>query len=115
MSREFRAKTPIISCTVDEQRETLYTCPPNCRTSVPLVYIVNTNGTVSVTFEIYKADVDTHFFIVAGKNLGTGESIQLSDGYIVLEPGDKLEVTPDGSDPIVDALCTVEETFIPLG
>jgi hypothetical protein len=115
MAKEFRAKTPIIACTVSGQRETLYTCPPNCRASVPLVYIVNANGTVSVVFEIYKAAVDDHFFIIAGKNLATGETIQLSESYIVLEPGDKLEVTPTGSDPLVDALCTVEETFIPLG
>ena len=115
MAKEFRAKTPIIACTVSGQRTTLYTCPPNCRASVPLVYIVNANGTVSIVFEIYKAAVNTHFFIIAGKNLSLGEAIQLSDGYIVLEPGDKLVVTPTGTTPDVDALCTVEETFIPLG
>jgi hypothetical protein len=115
INKGFREKTPIISCTVDEQREILYTCPSNCRARVPLVYIVNANGTVSIVFELYKAATDTHFFIIAGKNLGTGESLQLSDGYIVLEPGDKLEVTPTGSTPIVDALCTVEEIFIPVG
>ena len=115
INKGFREKTPIISCTVDGQRKTLYTCPPNCRARVPLVYIVNANGTVSVTFEIYKADVNFHYFIVAGKNLSLGQSIQLSDGYIVLEPGDKLVVTPTGSTPVVDALCTVEEIFIPVG
>ena len=115
INKGFREKTPIISCTVDGQRETLYTCPPNCRARIPLVFIVNANGTVSVVFQIYKADVDTHFFIIAGKNLGTGEFIQLSDAYIVLEPGDKLEVTTNGSTPIVDALCTAEEIFIPVG
>ena len=34
---------------------------------------------------------------------------------LVLEPGDKLEVTATGSTPRVDAFCTVEEIFIPVG
>lgn len=113
--KNFREKSEIITCTVDGQRETLYTCPLNCRARVPLVYIVNANGTVTVTFEWYRAAEDTHFFILSGKNLGTGEALQLSESYIVLEPGDKLEVTPDGTTPIIDALCTVEEMFIPVG
>lgn len=109
---EIRSKTLIISCTSTTVRETLYTCPPNCRAKVPLIYVVNANGTVSVTLEIYKAASETHFFILSGKNLSTSEFIQLSDGYIMLEPGDKIEVTPTGTDPIVDAVCTVEEQFI---
>lgn len=113
--KNYREKSEIISCTVDGQRETLYTCPLNCRARVPLVYIVNANGTVTVTFEWYRAADDTHYYVVSGKNFSTGESIQLSDSYIVLEPGDKLEVTPDGTTPIVDAICTVEEVFIPVG
>jgi hypothetical protein len=107
-----KAKTPIISATVDGTRVTLYTCPPNCRAKVPLVFIVNANGTVTVTLEIYKAASETRFFILSGKNLSTSEYIQFSEGYIMLEPGDKIEVTPDGTDPVVDALCTVEEQFI---
>lgn len=107
-----RVKTPIISCTVEDQRETLYTCPPNCRTKIPLVYIVNANGRTSVVFEIYKAATDTHFYILSDRNFFKSEFIQFSDAYIVLEPGDKLEITPSGNDtPLVDALCTAEETF----
>jgi hypothetical protein len=114
-----RVKTPIISCTVQDQRETLYTCPPNCRTKIPLVYIVNANGNTDITFEIYKAASNTHFYILSGKNFAASEFIQFSDSYIVLEPGDKLEVTPSGnSSPLIDAFCTAEETFYgnsPLG
>jgi hypothetical protein len=82
---------------------------------IPLVYIVNANGTVSLTFEIYKALEDTHFFILAGKNLALGETIQLSESYIVLEPGDKLVLTCTGATVDVDALCTAEEIFVPVG
>lgn len=113
--KSYREKSVIISCTTDAQTETLYECPSNCRARVPLVFITNVNGTVSIEFKWYRAADTTSYFIIGGKNLGTGEFIQLSDGYIVLEPGDRLEITPAGSTPIVDALCTVEEIFIPVG
>ena len=110
--KDFRPKTNIIACTVQDQRETLYTCPNNCIAKVPLVYLVNANGNCTVNFEWYVAEQDTHFFVVGGKNLSSGESVQLSDGYIVLNPGDKLEVTPlNNTTPQIDALCTVEEIF----
>jgi len=76
---------------------------------------VNANGTTSITFEIYKAATDTYFFIIAGKNLALGETIQLSNSYIVLESGDKLVITCTGATVNVDALCTAEEIFIPVG
>jgi len=113
--KSYREKSVIAAFTTDGVRETLYECPLNCRARVPLVYMVNANGTVDVTFEWYRASDTTHYYIISGKNLGTGDTIQLSDGYIVLEPEDKLEITVDGTTPQVDALCTVEEIFIPVG
>ena len=113
--KNYKEKSEVIACTADGVTETLYTCPSNCRARVPLVYIVNVNGTVSVDFTWYRASDTTSYFIIGGKNLSTGETIQLSDSYIVLEPGDKLELTPTGTTPQVDALCTVEEIFIPVG
>jgi hypothetical protein len=60
--------------------------------------------------------LDEHYFILGGKNLTLGEFIQFSDSYIVLEAGDKLEITPTSNDtPDIHAFCTVEETFIPVG
>lgn len=113
--KEVRARTPIVKCEVSATRTPFYTCPPNCRTKIPLVYIVNANGNASITFEIYKADSDSYFFIIAGKNLALGETIQLSESYIVLEPGDQLVITCTGATINVDALCTAEEMFIPVG
>lgn len=113
--KEVRARTPITKCTVSATRTVFYTCPPNCRAKIPLVYIVNANGTVTISFEIYKAESDSYFFIVTGKNFALGESLQLSDSYIVLEPGDQLVLTCTGSTVDVDALCTAEEMFIPVG
>ena len=113
--KEPRARTPIVKVTTSATRIPFYTCPPNSRARIPLIYIVNANGTVSVTFEVYKAATDSYFFIIAGKNLALGETIQLSDGYIVLEPGDQLVITCTGATVDVDALCTAEEIFVPVG
>ena len=112
----FRERTPIISCTVDGVRETLYTCPNNCRARVQFIYLVNGDGAVAVTLEIYKAGVSTHYYILSSKNMALGDTFcPVERSYIVLEPGDKLEVTAVGTAPLVDAFCTVEEIFIPVG
>lgn len=113
--KEARARTPIVKVTASATRTPFYTCPPNSRAKIPLIYIVNVNGTTSITFEIYKAAEDTHFFIVSGKNLAEGGTLQLSDSYIVLEPGDQLVVTCTGATVNVDTLCTAEEIFVPVG
>lgn len=109
---ETRDRSVIIDCTTAaDSPYVLYTCPANCRAKVPLVFITNANGTNTITFKWYRASLDTSYFIIGGKNTSLGEFIQLSDGYIVLEPNDRLEVTI-GSNGVVDAICTVEETFL---
>lgn len=111
-----RARSVIKSFETENLRETLYTCPANCRSRMILLYLVNANGTTSVDIEWYRASDDTHYFILGGKNLSSGEFIQFSDSYIVLEAGDKIEFTPkNNATPLIDAFCTVEETFIPVG
>ncbi len=110
-----REKSNIIACTVSGTTYTLYECPAQCRARVPLVFITNANGSVTVDFEVYKAANTTSYFVIGSKNMATGEFIQLADGYLVLEPGDKLEVTATGTTPRVDAICTVEEIFRPTG
>lgn len=111
-----REKSPLIACTVSGTVYTLYTCPANCRARVPLVFMTNANGTATVNFKIYKAVNTTSYFIIGGKNLALGEFIQLeNETGIILEPGDRLEVTATGATVNVDALCTVVEQFIPVG
>lgn len=117
MSKPFsREKSPILACTISGTVYTLYQCPANCVARVPLVFITNANGTASINFKIYKADVGISYFVIGGKNLGTGEFIQLeSQAGLILSPGDRLEVTATGATILVDALCTVIETFKPVG
>lgn len=112
----FRERSPLIACTVSGTVYTLYTCPQNCVARVPLVFIANANGTVSVVMKIYKVSTASSYYVIGGKNLGTGEFIQLSDNTgLVLEAGDKIEVTATGATVVVDALCTVIEQFKPIG
>lgn len=108
---EPRAISKVIACTT-AGTYVLYTCPPNCRAKIPLVFITNANGTNSITFKWYRKVTDVSYFIIGGKNLSLGEFIQFSGSYIVLDPEDRLEVTL-GSNGNVDALCTAEETFTP--
>lgn len=111
-----RSRSVIKSFETENTRETLYECPANCRSRMILLYFVNANGTTSVDIEWYRASDNTHYFILGGKNMSSGEFIQFSDSYIVLEPGDKIEFTPkNNATPLIDAFCTVEETFIPVG
>lgn len=111
-----REKSPILACVVSGTVYTLYQCPANCVARVPLVFITNANGTASVNFKIYKADINTSYFVIGGKNLSTGEFVQLNNEVgLVLAPGDRLEVTATGATILVDALCTVIETFKPVG
>lgn len=78
-----------------------------------LLYVSNHNN-AATDFEIMWDRADgTDAFIVAGKNLGVGEFLQWSDGFIVFEPGDALKVTPSNNiSPELTTIATVEEFFV---
>lgn len=113
---------------VDNTLYDLYTCPANCRAEVTMLHIVNANGNTSVFAywyihpnnvpEALKATYPAGYTsnIIGGKNFSVGEYLLLTGATLVLEPGDKLQVKSVGAvPPHVDALCTVTETFIPVG
>ena len=106
----------------------LYTCPANCNAEVTMLHIVNANGHTSVFayWNIAAANVPPALQatyptgyssnIIGGKNMSVGEYILLTGATLVLQPGDKLQVKSVGANPPhVDALCTVTETFVPVG
>lgn len=105
-----RATSKVISCTTAGEH-TLYTCPSNCRAKIPLVFFTNANGSNTVSLLWYRKQDNYDYYIIGGKNMSFGEYVQLSDGYIVMEPEDRL-IIELGSSGLVDALCTAEETFI---
>lgn len=111
--RASRKVTYAVSCTVEDQQETLYVCPANCRSEMSLLFLSNNDSSTDVSVMWDRAD-GTHAHILGGKNLHLGEYLQFSDGIVVFEAGDAMHVTVSGnSSPHMDVLCTVEEIFLP--
>jgi hypothetical protein len=101
---------------VNNSFQTLYTCPNNCLAEVTMLYIVNANGNASPTVVWERASDSAVFTILGGKNFNQGDSTLLTGATLVLEPGDILKCkTTNNNTPEMDFMCTVIETFIPIG
>lgn len=105
-----REKSQVIACTTSGVYN-LYTCPKNCRSKVVLVFVTNANGNNTVSISLYKKNVDTSYYILGSKNMSQSDFVQFSGSYLVLEPEDRLDVSITTLG-VVDAICTVEETFL---
>lgn len=92
---------------------TVYTCPANFTSKVTLVFISNrTNGNVTVKLTWDDASNGDAHNILSAYTIGGYNFLQLSDGYIVLNSGDKLEVTTlSGAN--IDVIVSCEEYFDP--
>ena len=106
-----------VVCDTQDQAETLYTCPANCRAEITMLYCVNANGgNTSALAKWIRASDSAEFRLIGGKNLAAGEFILLTGATLVLEPGDQLTcIATANATPELDYLCTVIETFIPVG
>ena len=95
--------------------EDVYTCPANCVAEVTYI-IVNNSGasTNTVSIKWYDSSASYASGFIEGKSLNAGAYIELPDVELVLEPGDKIQVTPVSAGHI-DSVLTVTETFIPVG
>ena len=103
-------------CNVENQTFDLYTCPANCRAEVEMLMIVNAGGNTTVTVTWYDASKSYSSRIVGGKNMTAGEYLLFTGASLVLEAGDKIQIKPTGNaSPHIDGLCTVVETFVPVG
>jgi len=121
VTRPSRFKSYANHCIVDGTQVTVYTCPPNTIAYMSLVFITNPTASASdiqVRWYDYSNSNDD-IYIIGGKNLASGEYIQLSSAFLVLEEGDTLRATADntagGNDPHIDIITTVEEVFLPNG
>jgi hypothetical protein len=95
--------------------ENVYTCPANCVAELTFVHVVNGGGsTNSVDVEWYVAEDDYTSHFLSGKSLGSGENTTFIDIDLVLQPGDRIQVTPASAGHI-DTILTVTETFVPIG
>ena len=116
VTRPSRVISYTTECTVEDAVETIYTCPANCRALMHLLFITNPNGNTSISVLWNRADpAHDDVYVIGGKNMTSGEYIKFDGSYIVMEPGDTMTLTPTGnSSPRIDAICTVEEIFLPL-
>lgn len=105
-----------VSCEVEDTVYSLYTCPSNCRAEVTMLLLVNANGNTTVNAFWYDDSEADSFNILGSKNMTTGEYVLLTGATLVLEPDDEIRVQATGkASPNIDAMCTVTETFIPVG
>jgi hypothetical protein len=94
--------------------EVIYTCPANCVAEVTFIHVHNSTGNTNIQIEWYVAEDSYTSHFLEGKNLGAAEYVQFPDIELVLQPGDKIQVTPDTAAHI-DTILTVTETFVPVG
>jgi hypothetical protein len=94
--------------------EVVYTCPDNCVAELTFIHVHNSTGNVSIEIEWYVAADNYTSHFIEGKNLGASEYLQWTGIELVLQPGDKIQVTPDSAAHI-DTILTVTETFVPNG
>ncbi len=95
--------------------EDVYLCPPNCTAEVTFIHVVNGgsgNTDVEVAWYVAADTYSSHF--LKGKNIAAGDYLSFSDIDLVLQPGDKITVTPDSAGHL-DTIVTVTELFSPVG
>ena len=95
--------------------EDVYTCPANCRAELTYILANNSGGsTNTISIKWYDSSETYASGFIEGKSLNAGDYIELPNVELVLEPGDKIQVTPTSAGHI-DTVLTVTETFIPVG
>ena len=107
-----------VICDTPGAVETLYTCPDNCRAEITMLYVVNADSSGSTDAEAKwtRASDSAVFRLIGGRNLTRGEFILLTGATLVLEPGDTITcIATNDASPEMDFMCTVTETFIPVG
>ena len=95
--------------------EDVYTCPANAVAEVVYIIVNNSGGaTNSVSVKWYDDSAAYASGFVEGKSLNAGDYLEFQGIELVLEPGDKIQITPTGAGHI-DSIVTVVETFVPVG
>ena len=95
--------------------EDVYTCPANCVAELTYLIVNNSGGsTNTVSVKWYDASDSYASGFVEGKSLNAGDFIEFANIELVLEAGDKIQITPTSAGHI-DSVLTVTETFNPVG
>jgi hypothetical protein len=97
----------------DTTKVTAYTVPTGITSAWQLLYIVNTGSTNSISIFWYDASENTEYYILGGKNLGTGEYLLFNGAEIVLQHGDQIRYQL-GAAGAMTVISTIEITS-PIG
>lgn len=95
--------------------EDVYVCPANAVAEVTFIHVVNGGGstnTVEVEWYVAADSYTSHF--LKGKSINASDYVSFNQIDLVLQPGDKIQVTPT-SPGHIDTILTVTETFVPVG
>ena len=95
--------------------EDVYVCPANAVAEVTFIHVVNGGGstnTVEVEWYVAADSYTSHF--LKGKSINASDYVSFNQIDLVLQPGDKIQVTPTSAGHI-DTILTVTETFVPVG
>ena len=120
VTRPSRFKSYGKHATIDGVGVTLYTCPPNTVAYMSLIFISNGTAHASDVSVIWKdSDNGGPITVLGAKNITSGEFIQLSGSFLVLEENDTVVLTADatagGNNPDIGGIVTIEEVFLPNG
>jgi len=88
-------------------KHTLYTVPAKNTGLWSMMYIISLAGNETPKVYWYDSHTSTEYFIVGGKNLGTGEYILLSDAHVALKENDEIRVQNTGSNDVT-YIATIE-------
>ena len=109
------ARTISVAKTLDgataTTKYTLYTVPAKQTGLWTVQYIISTEGNETPHVFWYDASTNNEYLIVAGKNLGIGESILL-DGQasVAMQEHDEIRIQNTGTTNSVTYLATLELT-----
>jgi hypothetical protein len=93
--------------------EVVYTCPNNFTAKVDLVFVTNnTNGNKAITIKWYDHTNNVDYFVAPAYTISAYNFLKLSDGYLILNSGDKLKFTSE-TGSTMSAIVSVEEYFDP--
>lgn len=91
----------------------VYTCPNNFTARVDLVFVANnTNGNKTITIQWYDYTNSTYYTIAPGYVVSAYNFLKLSDGYLIMNSGDKLTFTSEAASTM-SAIVSVNEFFDP--
>ena len=103
-------KVSAVATRTNATKTTILTVPVKNTGLWQVMYVISLTGNDTPKVYWYDASANTEYFIVGGKNLGSGEYILLNNAEVVIQAGDEIRVQNSGTQTVT-YIATVE--FIP--